>query len=215
MDDNLLLTLFVALFAITNPVGSLAIFAAMTTDRTDQERKKTAIHSCIAITIILIVVTWAGSAILSFFGISPSAFEVGGGLVIVLLGLSMMNGHNNSKSGHSSLQYDSKEHKEALEKDNVAVVPIAIPIVAGPGAITTIIIHTHALHSVGDKFAVSGICIILSVIIFLCFYFSSYITKIMGQSGMKIVTRIMGLIIIAIAFSMIAQGMLTLFPGLR
>ena len=215
MDINLLLTLFVALFAMTNPVGSLAIFAAMTTDRTAQERKKIALQSSIAIMIILIVVTWAGSAILSFFGISAAAFEVGGGLVIVLLGLSMMNGHNNSKSGHSSLQYDSKEHEEALEKDNVAVVPIAIPIVAGPGAIITIIIHTHALHSVGDKFAVSGICIILSVIIFIFFYFSSYIIKIMGESSMKIVTRIMGLIIIAIAFSIIAQGMLTLFPGLR
>ena len=215
MDIDLLLTLFVALFAITNPIGSLAIFASMTTDRTDKERKKIALQSCIAIAVILIIVTWAGSIILSFFGISPSAFEIGGGLVIVLLGLSMMNGHSKSESGHSSLQYDSKEHKEALEKDSIAVVPIAIPIVAGPGAITTIIIHTHALHSVWDKFAVSGICILLSLIFLFCFYFSSYITKFMGQSGMKIVTRIMGLIIIAIAFSMIAQGMLILFPGLK
>ena len=208
------ITFFVALFVITNPIGNLVIFSAITSNRSAKEQKKIAFQSAIAIMIILVIVTWAGNLILSFFGISPDAFETAGALVLLLLGISMINGHSESKSGHSNLHYSKEENEEAKEKENVSVVPLAMPLVAGPGAITTIIINAHKFHTLFDKFMISGICILIAFIIFVFFYFSDHVSKSLGVSGVKVMTRIMGLVLMAMAFSMFGHGLIGMFPGL-
>lgn len=200
------------MLAITNPIGNLAIFISLVSGRSLKEKKKTAINAAFAIFIILVIIVWAGTYVLSFFGISPAAFETAGAIIILLLGLSMLHGHDD-KVGHSSMHHSEEEQKSARKKDSVAVVPLAIPLVAGPGAITTIIIHTHALHSLMDKVVVSGICAILSIILFVCFYFSNIISKIVGVNGIKIATRIMGIVLSAIAIQMLSGGIIGLFAG--
>lgn len=213
MDWSIYMTFFVAMLAIMNPIGNLAIFIGLTSSLSKAEQHKLALHSALAIFVILLIVVWIGALMLSFFGISPAAFETAGALVIILLGLSMLHGHDND-SGHSSMHHSQDEQKAAVAKDSIAVVPLAMPIVAGPGAITTIIIHTHALNSVFDKVIVSGLCLSLSVILFISFYFASNVNRVIGVHGVKIATRIMGLILMAIAFQMLGSGLKALLPGL-
>jgi multiple antibiotic resistance protein len=199
----------VAMLAITNPIGNLGIFLGLTGDKSLQEQRKTAIHAAISIAIILVLVVWIGHMLLGFFGISTAAFESAGALIILLLGLSMMHGGNSSPMHHTQ-----SEHENAKIKDAIAVVPLAIPIVAGPGAITTIIIHSHQFATVSDKLLMSGLCLINALILGVAFYFAPVIGKLLGEAGIKIVTRLMGLILSAMAFDMLGHGLAVLLPGL-
>lgn len=212
MNWHMVMTFFIAMIAITNPIGNLAIFISLVSGSSVKEQKKTALGASVAILIIFILVVWTGSLILAFFGITASAFETAGGIIILLLGISMLNAHNN-QSGHSSMHHTDEEQKAAKKKDSVAVVPMAIPLVAGPGAITTIIIHTHIMKTVIDKLIISGICVVLAVIIGVCFYFANVINKVVGVNGIKIATRIMGIVLSAIAVQMLAEGIVGLFAG--
>ncbi len=210
-------TFFISMLAITNPIGNLAIFISLIKNKPLGEQKKAAVSCALAILIILTIVIWSGHIILHGFGISTSAFQVAGALVIILLGLSMLNGHAATSSKQSSNQnYSEDEHKEAQNSESVAIVPMAIPLIAGPGAITTIIIHTQAMpddHIITGKLVMTGIATVLSLIIGSCFYFASWFNRVLSVSAIQITTRIMGLILTAIAFDMLGAGLLSMFPG--
>ncbi|MEQ9619543.1 MAG: MarC family protein [Deltaproteobacteria bacterium] len=207
MSEAQIATFAVAMLAITNPIGNLAIFAGLTGDKTAEEKKKTAFVAGLAILIILIIVTWSGELILKAFGINIAAFETAGGLIIALIGLSMLHAKT------SGIHHSPEEHEEAKTKDSVAVVPIAIPIVAGPGAITTIVVQVQKSGTIEDKIVITVVSIAISLLLWLCFYFSGPVSRLLGVTGINIVTRIMGIILAAIAFQMLASGLRTLFPG--
>ncbi len=208
MSEKHIITFAIAMLAITNPLGNLAIFAGLTGDKSPQEKKKTAFVAGAAITAILLIVTWSGELILEGFGIDIASFETAGGLIIALIGLSMLHAKT------SSMHHSPEEHEEAKSKDSVAVVPIAIPIVAGPGAITTIVVETQKYGSIEDKITVSVVCLGISILLWICFYFSGPVSRLLGVTGINIVTRIMGIILAAIAFQMLSNGLKSLFPGL-
>jgi multiple antibiotic resistance protein len=212
MEFHYYITLFVAMLAIMNPLGSVAIYAGLVADRTDAEQKQQARVASFAILIILCLITWIGPYILDFFGISIAAFETAGGLIIVLLGLSMMNGHD--EKSHSSMHHSEEEHEEALQKESIAVVPLSIPIIAGPGAISTILIHSHKLTGFTNHIVTTIVCAILALIMFICLFYSNKIKQLLGNGGIKIATRVMGLILMAIAFEMLGSGLTKLLPGL-
>ncbi|GJM16166.1 MAG: UPF0056 inner membrane protein [Thermodesulfobacteriota bacterium] len=208
MSKAEIITFIIAMLAITNPIGNMAIFASLTGDKTLQEKKHSALIAGIAILIILIIVTWSGDLILRAFGIDIASFETAGGLIIALMGLSMLHAKT------SSIHHSSDEAEDAKTKTSVAVVPIAIPLVAGPGAITTIVVNTHTYSTIDDKVIISIISIAIGLILWIAFYFSAPVSKLLGVSGINIVTRIMGIILTAIAFGMMASGFRALFPGL-
>ena len=208
MSKAELITFVIAMLAITNPIGNLAIFASLTGDKTVQEKRKTALVAGIAILIILILVTWTGDLLLRAFGIDIASFETAGGLIIALMGISMLH------AKPSPIHHGDKDQADAEAKTNVAVVPIAIPIVAGPGAITTIVVNTHHYHTFDDKLLISAVSIVIALILWIAFYFSAPVSRLMGPSGINIVTRIMGIILASIAFGMMAAGFKALFPGL-
>ena len=208
MSKAELVTFAIAMLAITNPIGNLAIFASLTGDKTPEEKKKTAFTAGVAITIILIVVTWTGGLLLRAFGIDIASFETAGGVIIALMGISMLHAKT------SPIHHTQEEQDDAKTKTSVAVVPIAIPIVAGPGAITTIIVNTHQYQTIEDKVMISGVCILIAVLLWLCFFFSAPVSRMLGVSGIKIVTRIMGIVLASIAFGMITSGLKALLPGL-
>lgn len=143
MDWQIYINLFVALIVITNPIGAIAIFTSLTADNSLQQQRHEAIKAMIGIFCILTVVAWSGDLILSAFGISESAFEVGGALIIVLLGLSMINAHNGK--AHSEQNHSKEEHRQAVQRESIAIIPLSLPLVAGPGAITTLIIHANKM----------------------------------------------------------------------
>jgi len=208
MSKAEIITFVIAMLAITNPIGNLAIFASLTGDKTTEEKRKTALVAGIAIIIILILVTWSGDLILKAFGIDIASFETAGGLIIALMGISMLH------AKPSPIHHGKQDQEDAEAKTNVAVVPIAIPIVAGPGAITTIVVNTHQYSTFEDKLIISAVSIVIAFILWMAFYFSAPVSKMLGNSGINIVTRIMGIILASIAFGMMASGFRQLFPGL-
>lgn len=208
MSKAEIITFTIAMLAITNPIGNLAIFASLTGDKSLLEKRQIAFVAGIAILIILIIVTWSGDLLLKAFGIDIASFEIAGGLIIALMGISMLHAKT------SGIHHTPDEHEDAKTKQSVAVVPIAIPLVAGPGAITTIIVNTHQFPTIEDKVFISCVSIGIALILWLAFYFSAPVSRLLGVSGINIVTRIMGIILTAIAFGMIANGFKALFPGL-
>ena len=203
-----LISLGIALFAILNPIGNAAIYVGMTSKLSNTEKHKTAIVCALCVALILVITTWIGLGLLKFFGISIGAFQVAGGMIVTTIGLSMLKGHPHSHSAHKSYK------TQATERSSLAVVPLAIPIIAGPGAMTTLISHMTTLNTIHDKFTISTLCCILSAIIGLTLYCAPMIAKLIGEEGMNIVTRLMGLVLTSIAIQMLGSGLLQLFPGL-
>ncbi len=203
-----LITFAVAMLTITNPVGALAIFAGLTGDRSPDEKQALAGRTALAIVIILVVVTWGGDYILKLFGVTTAGLQVAGGVIIALMGLSMLHTRT------SAMSHTPAEGDEAAMRSSIAVVPMAMPIIAGPGAITTIILATHHFPGTGARALISLICACVAGVIWLCLYFAAPISRALGIAGMNIVTRIMGMVLAAIAFQMLAAGLKSLLPGL-
>jgi multiple antibiotic resistance protein len=197
-----------ALFTVTNPVGNTALFAALSEGKSDAERRAIARTCALAIAVILVVSVWLGDAILAVFGVSTPALETAGGLVIAILGLSMLH------IQPSGMATSSAEQDEAKGKESIAIVPLAMPIVAGPGAISTVIVAAHKNPAFQADIEISAICILIAVLIGICFSLVGPITRHLGVTGIGIVTRFMGLVLTAIAIDMLTTGIKGLLPGL-
>lgn len=204
------ITLFAtALFTITNPVGNTAIFASLTSSMAPAQQRATARQSALAIMIVLLVCVWIGVYLLKIFGIDIPSLETAGGIIVLGLGLSMLH-NQKSRQSHSPEESDA-----AQEKASIAVVPIAIPIVAGPGAITVTLVSVGELH--GDwatLIGMSGVCLAFGLLFWLSFHFAGRIAAKIGVNGIAIITRVMGIVLAAVACGMIATGLKSLLPGL-
>ncbi len=199
----------ITLLTITNPLGAMALFSALVSDRSTREQKAIARQVGVAVAVIIVVVTWAGAQILDFFGVVPAGLQAAGGIILILMGMSMM-------SSQTPRQKSTKKEQEAAShQESVGVVPLAMPITIGPGAITTVIIGTQALPSAKDRLVLSGIGVALAIIVWVTLHSSGYLVKVIGPAGIGVVTRIMGLLLAAIAFQMLAEGLGELLPGLR
>jgi len=200
MNTAQLTTFAVGMLAVTNPIGNLAIFAGLTAERTAAERRATAITCAVAVLVIFLIVTWVGDLVLKAFGITVAAFEGAGGLIVLLLGLAMLH------SKTSAMHQTAAEADEAGEKESIGVVPLAIPIVAGPGALTTIIIQGTKYPGIASKVEMSLVGLGISLLILVAFLASSMISRWLGTAGINIVTRIMGIILAAIGVDMIGSA---------
>lgn len=196
--------LFIALFAIGNPFGNLPIFINLTKRYSRGESSKTAFQTAIAYLIIMTVTIWIGMDVLDFFGIGMQAFQIAGGMIIAGIGLNMLKGSENSNQ------------KDAIEQTHksIAVVPMAMPMLSGPGAITTLVMHAHYFPTVEGRLIEMGVCAVLAVSILLVFLSAPLITRLLREKGIAIITKLMGLILTAIAIQMVVNGVLVLAPRL-
>jgi len=208
MTWNELVTFAAAMVTITNPIGNAALFIGMAGQRAAVERHRIVFTTVLASAIILLAVTWAGESVLGFFGVSIPALQATGGVVISMFGLSML--HARPSGLHSS----KDERDEAQTKDSIAIVPLAMPIIAGPGTITTVIVATHGHAGVANNLEISSVCLAAVLVVGACFLAAGPIARVLGLSGMNILTRFMGLILTAIAIGMLAEGVKGLLPGL-
>ncbi len=207
-DFSIFLTSFVALLAIVNPIGIVPIFLTLTAGDSEKDRKHTAHLSALSVGIILLLAAFAGEAILGFFGIGLPSFRVGGGILVLLMAISML------QAKQSRIRQSPSEAEYAEDKENVAVVPLAIPLMAGPGAISLAIIHGHQAVSLQNKFMLAGSIVAVALVALISLHLAKPIGKALGVTGLNIATRIMGLILASIGVQMIAQGLLKLLPGL-
>jgi multiple antibiotic resistance protein len=196
-----------ALFSMMNPIGNVGVFAGMTTDRPEAEAVRIAWTCAGAVAITLLIVAWSGALLLEFFGITIDSLRAAGGVIVLLIGLQMLA----NKSGH---QHSTAELEDAKSRTAIAVVPLAIPIVAGPGTMATILVAAQQHPSVLSKGEISVVIMALAALCGLLFSFATPISKWLGESGMGVVTRIMGMILAAIAMGMLADGLKGLLPGL-
>lgn len=207
MHWNQFLSFIISMLAITNPPGSLAVFLAMTHNKSEAQRKQVALVVMLTIFIVLLLITWTGIPILTLFGISLPAFEITGGLIILLRGLAMLH------SKDTPTTQTARELEEDNLKESIAVVPLGIPIIAGPGAMTNTIIFSQEFTGILNKVYVSFGVLLISLIVGGVLFFATPISKIIGETGIKTVTRLMGLILAAIAMSMMTSGLKHIFPG--
>jgi len=199
---------FIGLLAIVNPLGAIPIFLSLCAERTVIESKQVARTSALSVALILITATWIGDSVLVFFGIGIPAFRTGGGLLILLMAIAMMH----TKQSHE--QKVLEEMDEAREKENIAVVPIAIPLMAGPGAISLLIVYAQLVESWGNRLILTTGVIVVSICVWLALNLAVPIGEKLGATGLNIVTRIMGLLLSAIGIQMFTSGLVKLLPGL-
>lgn len=200
--------IFVGLLAIIEPFGIIPIFISMTADQTDAQRKKTVNMMSIAVLIILWVSLFVGEPLLQAFGISIDSFRVGGGILILLMAISMLNAKT------SPVRQTLAEASETHHKESVAIVPLAMPLLAGPGAISSMILVTHKSSDVMHYVVLAIGILVMTLLIWALFRLSPIISGYLSQTSLNVVNRIMGLILAAIAVEFITNGMKGLFPVL-
>jgi multiple antibiotic resistance protein len=198
-----------ALFAIMNPFGNVAIFLSITADRSAAERRKIATMTAAAVLITLLVTAVLGEEILALFGISVGSFQIAGGIIILILALSMLHAQQ------SGVHHSAQEEDAGRSKDNPAFFPLAIPVIAGPGSMATVILYAQQVHGVLSAVTIGAVIVLLCGVLLLALYAADRMSAFLGTTGLNVLTRLMGMILAAIAIEMMVSGLTQLFPQLR
>ena len=195
-------SVFMGFFAIMNPIANTPIFLGLTSEDDPVDRRKIAAKALIVSFVIIVVFSAGGKLIFDLFGITLSAFRIMGGILVALIGYQMLHGGE-----HSSVQHPSKEDKQkSLDAElEVAITPLAMPILAGPGTIATAMNFASAGGASGFVVTV-GAFLVLCIISYVFFVSGERIVKYIGDNGIKVVTRMMGLILAVIGVQMLIQG---------
>lgn len=198
----------IALFAIVNPIGSIPIFITATNGWSAADRARTARTVVLTVFLVLCGSVFLGDRILEFFGISIPSFQVGGGILLMLIAISMMHGKQ------SDTRQTPEEAAVVADRDTIAVVPLSIPLLAGPGAISSMIITAQQNQSWWGHVALILPVATICALVWLTLSLATGIADRLGTIGINIVTRLMGLILAAMAVEFIAHGLGSLFPVL-
>jgi multiple antibiotic resistance protein len=209
MDYSELAKAFGAFFAIMNPFINLPIFLSLTDGYTVTQQRALAVKITIYSAVMCVIILFAGRQIIGFFGISIDEFRVAGGAVLAGIAWSMLHGGN-----VTSHQGGAHEQAQIKDVSSLAFYPITFPMIVGPGTIATLIIYSG--HAWGMEGMVELVAIIGAVLLllFAVLFFAAQIGKIMSQTLRTITTRLMGMILLAIAVDMIVAGLTKLLPGL-
>ncbi|WP_455234590.1 MarC family protein [Thiogranum longum] len=199
---------FTALLVILDPFAAIPVFLALTPGYSKAERSRAALVASMTVAIILIITAVTGESLLRAIGASLASFRVGGGIVLMLMALSMLRGET------GRVRANSIETAEAESKQTVAVVPIAIPLLAGPGAISTVIIEMHRFTGLRHTLLVVTVILVICLILWLVLRAAAAIGDALGRVGLNIVNRLFGLVLTAIAVEIMANGLKELFPAL-
>ena len=208
MDGAEFLEFLAAMLAIMNPIGGMPVFISLTADRSPDERRRIALVASLAVLVVLAVTALAGQPILQFFGISVASFRVAGGIIVLLIALSML------QAKRSEVHHTEDEAADGVAKDSPAVFPLAIPMISGPGAISTVIIYSHQAHGPAGWAAIVAVLLVMVLATYVGMRVAVPVAAALGTTGMNVAVRLMGILLAAIAVEMIAGGLVGLFPAL-
>lgn len=206
MNLSQTLQIFLAFLVLINPFTALAYFVGATQNFTARERNRVIHTACISLFIIIAVATFAGKTILDILGISVPSFRVVGGILLFLIALSMVSGNDNPAKPTSN-QVTMPESKTAF-----AVVPLAMPMMIGPGGISTVIIYSSQASNWQGLVSVLAAGFFITLICYFSLKTAAKVSRLLGDTGMKIFNRIMGLLLAAIAVEIVVSGLKALFP---
>ena len=200
MDDNLAqfaLVSFTSLLFIVDPVAVVPTYLIITQNETAAEQRRTAWRACVAMTLLLIVFAATGQLLFRAFGITLPAFRTAGGLILWYVASDMLRGERRTQEGR-------EEMLEGQAKEDVAITPLAIPMLAGPGAISTIIVLSSQARGPAQLAIVYGSILVTGAVSLLVF--GKAVLGRLGKTGIRVLTRIMGLILAAVAVQLVLSG---------
>ena len=205
-----LLKPLIALLAIVNPIGVVPFFIHFTQNLSREERRRTIRISSFTAFVVIAVSALAGLRIIEFFGISIASFQVGGGMLLLISAVSMLNAHP-----AESKPSDVDEGQEKIDAGaSIAVVPLTIPLLTGPATISTMVIYAERTRHWWELAVLVGYGVVVGLATFLAFSASGRIARWLGRTGINVMTRLMGLILAALAVEIMADGLVKLFPVL-
>lgn len=200
------------IFAIMNPFVALPMFLALTQDYSLQRQRSSAVRVVVYSAILSSAILLGGAVVLEFFGVSVSDFRIAGGIVLMMISLGMLNG--TGSSAHSGTDAEQEHHEAQAAASDISFYPMAFPMMVGPGTITTIIVLAGSSSGAGGLLEVGLALAIVLAALLLVLWFAPTIGKHMSMTLRTIMTRLMGMILAAIAVEMVVAGLGVALPGL-
>ncbi len=198
---------FVVLFVVIDPIGVAPMFIALTHGETEEYKRKMAVKGTAIATVILILFVWAGNNLLHALGISLAAFRIAGGALLFLLVIDMLFAR------HSGLRSTTlRERQEAEHRNDISVFPLAIPLIAGPGALTTVLLMlANGREQPFITAIVLGVLVLVLLITLVTLLFAVHIMRFIGETGANVISRVLGIVLTALAVQFVLDGISTQF----
>jgi multiple antibiotic resistance protein len=206
---ELFIYLFFALFSVLNPIGTIPIFVGLTQGDSKNERSRISLWTSINVFIILIISFFVGQYVLSFFGITINALRITGGIIIASSGFSLLSGKFSKKRG-----INKQVQTDVQSRNDIALTPLAMPMLAGPGSISLLIAFYQEHHTIEEMVVSSLAILMVSASIYLVLRSAHYLSKILGASGIVAISRIVGFLTIAIGVQYIISSILSIVRGI-
>jgi len=207
---ELLISTFAALFSVINPLGTVPIFVGLTKSNTNKERSSVAFWTAFNVLIIMILSFFIGKYLLSFFGISLESLKIAGGMIITSSGFALLTGKFSEHKGMKK-----REKDDAFSRPEVSLTPLAIPMLAGPGAISLLIAYYEDYQGYSDRMMILIAIFITSILIYGVLKSGFLIVRILGASGINALSRIIGFIVIAIGVEYVVSSVIQIVNDLR
>ena len=199
---------FGSVFAIVDPFAAVPIFLALTEGRAHGDVAIVARRASLTCMFVLLLFSAAGSYILSFFSITLPAFKIAGSVILFVVGFEML------RARPSRTRSTAEEREEAASREDVAVVPLGLPLLAGPGAIATVMVLSTRARDLPHRVAVAAVVVAVSILTLLVLRSATLVTRALGQTGINLIGRVMGLILAATAAQFAIDGLREAFPRL-
>lgn len=200
LDFQTFFMILLPLLIIMDPLGNMPMFLSLTSNNTTAERRRMAATACVSSGVILSLFALSGDAILRFFQISMPAFQIAGGFIFFIYALQLL------ALIPSGIRGSAEEQEEGIRKENIALVPLAIPLLAGPGAITAVLVWRQQGEGLVDQAPLYLAILVACAVVYLVLHFAEYLQRLLGVGGIRVITRLMGLLLSVIAVQFMVNG---------
>lgn len=199
LDTAYMITVLVTMLVVIDPIGLAPLFIALTPNMTQAQRRRTAWQACLIGGIILLIFAAFGEAVLGFIGISMPAFRVAGGILLFITALDMLFERRTKRR---------EDQTEGEDHNDPAAFPLAIPLIAGPGAIASVILLTSQKPGIEGLLMVCGITVLVLVVLALTLQASGYLERAVGKTGINVITRLLGMLLAALSVQFVLDGLI-------
>ena len=196
MDTAFLITSFATLFVIIDPIGLMPVFVALTPGLTATQRRGIALRACVIAFLILALFAFFGEAVLGFIGISMEAFKIAGGALLFLTALDMLFERRQDRRDNA-----------VTDVPDPSVFPLAIPLIAGPGSIATVILLSNQADGLQGTLLVLGVALCVLMVVATLFFASNLLERALGKIGINVVTRLLGMLLAALSIQFVLDGL--------
>lgn len=206
MDVAYLISSFVILFSVVDPVSTVPIFLGMTRNNTPAERHRYARNASITATLILIVFLLFGQAVFQAFDITLAAFRIAGGVIILIIALDLL------KATHTSVRSEQAERDEGAVKEDISITPLGIPMLGGPAAISAVMVLAAQRPGVTGTLSMAIVIVAVGLCCFAALRLSDVIQRMLGVTGINVASRLMGLLLLAMSIQFLLDGLQLAMP---